>query len=135
MSGIRYVLESDDAEISYTPGITPGLTALTYSCAGEAPAEFTGNQITSAPTALGTLVSVALRISVDTGGERFGFFLPEPELGVGQTEQFTTVGVYETFGGPDSVPRRGPSWRSIGLAGTAEGVIVPLAGQPGAGDH
>lgn len=36
-----------------------------------------------------------------------------------------TAGVYEDFGGPDSVPARPTSWRSIELHGEALDVIQP----------
>jgi hypothetical protein len=64
--------------------------------------------------------------SVDTGGERFGFFLPQLDVPRGQSEEFRTRGVYETFSGPDSIPHHQPSWRCIELHGTAQTVIVAL---------
>jgi hypothetical protein len=93
---------------------------------GHSVKNFPANEITTDQTALGSLVSVSLVISTDTGGERFGFFLPELDVPVGQTERFITVGAYEWFGGPDSFPRRLPSWRCIELHGTAQTVMVPL---------
>ena len=60
------------------------------------------------------------------GGERFGFFLPELDVPSGEYEHFTTVGVYERFSGPDSVPDLPPSWRGIELHGTAQTVTVPV---------
>jgi hypothetical protein len=44
----------------------------------------------------------------------------------GQTAHFHTVGVYETFSGPDSTPHRPSTWRCIEMSGAAESVIVPL---------
>ena len=64
--------------------------------------------------------------TVDTGGERFGFFLPQLDVPRGQSEEFRTVGVYYRFSGPDSIPHRDPSWRCIELHGTAQTVIVEL---------
>jgi len=52
--------------------------------------------------------------------------LPELDVPMGQTERLHTVGVYESFSGPDSFPRRPPSWWCIELHGTAQTVIVPL---------
>ena len=72
------------------------------------------------------LVSVALILSIDTGGERFGFFLPLIDVAHGQTAHFHTVGIYETFSGPNSVPHRPSTWRCIEMTGTAQNVIVPL---------
>jgi hypothetical protein len=71
------------------------------------------------------LVSVALITSIDIGGERFGFFLPLIDVAPGQTAHFYTVGVYETFSGPDSIPHRPATWRCIELIGTEQSVIVP----------
>jgi hypothetical protein len=72
------------------------------------------------------VVSVLLVSTTDRGGERFGFFLPQLDVPSGQTEHFATVGVYEKFSGPDSVPHRPPAWRCIEMHGTARTVIVPL---------
>jgi hypothetical protein len=72
------------------------------------------------------MVSVALVRTTDAGGERFGFFLPVVDVVKAHTAQFQTVGVDETFTGPDSVPHRPSSWRCIELHGTAQTVIVPL---------
>ena len=77
-------------------------------------------------TGLGELVSVSLLLSIDTGGERFGFFLPYIDVPSGQTAHFHTVGIYKTFSGPDSVPHRPSTWRCIELSGTAQTVDVPL---------
>jgi hypothetical protein len=83
-------------------------------------------EIVSEDTGLGRMVSVSLIRSIDTGGERFGFFLPFINVDRGQTAHFHTVGVYETYSGPDSIPHRPSTWRCIEMSGTAESVIVPL---------
>jgi hypothetical protein len=125
MAANKFVLKGSGVEVDYTIGITPGLPALIYK-AGAFQKSFPSAQIVSNDTGLGELVSVALIITVDTGGERFGFFLPLIDVAEGQTAYFNTVGVYETFSGPDSVPHRPSTWRCIELAGTAQSVIVPL---------
>jgi len=125
MSANKFVLKHHHIEVDYTIGITPGLTALTYKD-GSNVKTFTSAQITTNDTALGTLVSVPLLSSIDTGGERFGFFLPDVEVPSGKTEKFNTIGVYDKFGGPDSIPRVPPSWSCIELHGTAQSVMVPL---------
>jgi len=125
MSANRFVLKHHQIEVDYTIGITPGLPALIYKN-GSNVKTFTANQITTDQTALGSMVSVALVTTVDTGGERFGFFLPELDVAKGHTEKFTTVGVYEKFGGPASFPHLPPAWRCIDMHGTAQTVIVPV---------
>jgi hypothetical protein len=130
MSANKFVLKHKQIEIQYTIGITPGLPALTYN---DGPEEqtFKSSEITTNETGLGSLVSVPLLKTIDTGGEMLGFFLPQLDTPPGQTEKFTTIGVFKKFGGPASLPRRPPSWNCIELHGTAQTVIVPLA-QPAA---
>ena len=126
MAANKFVLKHHQVEVDYTIGVTPGLPALVYQDGSSGPKSFTAAQITTDQTGLGTLVSVALELTVDTGGERFGFFLPQLDVPLGGSDEFRTVGVYETFSGPDSIPHRDPSWRCIELRGTAQTVIVPL---------
>lgn len=125
MTANRFALTGAGVEVEYTIGGAPFLPALVYR-AGAFEKSFKVAEILSEDTGLGQLVSVALILSVDTGGERFGFFLPFIEVARGQTAHFRTVGVYETFSGPDSVPHRPSTWRCIEMAGTATSVIVPL---------
>ena len=113
------------ASIEYILGGNPTFPSLTFT-EGATKKTFTPAQITTDTTGLGTLVSVALVPTVDTGGTRFGFFLPDVQLTRGQSAPVTTVGVFETFSGPDSVPRRPTTWQSVHFHGVAEEVIVPL---------
>jgi hypothetical protein len=124
MSANKFVLKHATIEIHYTIGITPGLPALVYRD-GLQEKTFQSSEITTQDTGLGPLVSVRLLITIDTGGEMFGFFLPQMDVPSGQTVKFSTVGVYEKFGGPDSFPRGPASWSCIELHGTAQTVIVP----------
>lgn len=124
MAANKFVLKHRQVEVHYTLDGTPGLPALLYSDGSPAPKSFTAAEIMTDQTALGTLVSVALLTSIDTGGERFGFFLPQLDVPEGQIEEFDTVGIYDRFSGPDSFPQRSPSWRSIELSGTAQAAIV-----------
>jgi len=126
MPANHFVLRHQDIEVEYIIGITPGLPALTYSDGSSFALSFTDADITTDKTALGMLVSVPLLKTADTGGERFGFVLPELEVPQGRSGRCETVGVYERFSGPDSVPPVPPSWRGIKLYGTARTVIVPL---------
>ena len=126
MAANKFVLKHHQIEVDYTLGATPGLTALVYRDANSTSKNFTAAEITADQTGLGTLLSVALEPTVDTDGERFGFFLPQLDVPRGQSAEFHTVGVYYRFSGPDSIPHRDPSWRCIELRGTAQTVIVQL---------
>jgi hypothetical protein len=124
MSANKFELKGSHVEIEYTIGITPGLPALIYTD-GAFRKTSTSMQILTNDTGLGEIVSIPLMVSIDTGGERFGFFLPFIDVPRGQKAHFHTVGVYETFSGPDSIPHRPATWRCIELTGTAQSVIVP----------
>jgi hypothetical protein len=121
----KFVLHGSGIQVDYTIGGNPGFTALTFR-EGATQKDFTPPQITTDQSGLGTLVSVALVLSTDAGGTRFGFFLPDVQVARGQTAPVTTIGVFETFSGPDSVPHRATTWQCVHLHGTAEEVIVPL---------
>jgi hypothetical protein len=126
MAANKFVLKgSGGVEVDYTIGETIGLPALIYTD-GAFQRTFTSPEILTDNTGLGELVSVPLTLTVDTGGERFGFFLPSVDVARGQTAQFHTVGVHETFTGPNSIPHRPSAWRCIEMRGTAQNVIVPL---------
>lgn len=125
MSANKFVLKHHQIEVDYTLGLTPGLVALTYKD-GPAIKTFKTSEITTEQTAEGSLVSVLLAHSIDTGGERFGFFLPQLDVPKDRRAEFCTAGVYEKFGGPDSIPHLPPAWHCIDLQGTAQTVIVPL---------
>jgi len=124
MPANKFVLRGSGVEVDYTIGASPFIPALVYT-AGAFQKKFAPDEILSEDTGLGQMVSVALIITIDTGGERFGFFLPFIDVARGQTAHFHTVGVYETFSGPDSVPHRPSTWRCIEMTGTAQSVIVP----------
>lgn len=133
MTANKFVLKHYEVQVEYTPEdpavgttSTAGLTVLTYQDGDSTLMSFTGSEVAVDQTGLGTLVSIAMMTSVDTGGERFGFFLPQLDVPAGQSEEFRTVGVYEKFGGPDSIPQRDPSWRCIELHGTAQTMITEL---------
>jgi hypothetical protein len=125
MAANKFVLKGSGVEVDYTIGANPSFPALVYK-AGAFNKSFKPAETVSEDTGLGNMVSVALIRSIDTGGERFGFFLPFINVERGQTAHFCTVGVYETFSGPDSIPHRPSTWRCIEMSGTAESVIVPL---------
>ena len=124
MPANKFVLTHDLVQVEYNIGVTPGSPALIYHRNGSK--SFTAAQVATDSTALGSLVSVPLLVTVDTGGERFGFYLPQLDVPPGASEDFSTIGIYERFGGPDSFPRRPSSWRCIEVRGTAQTVTHPL---------
>ncbi|SFK29804.1 hypothetical protein [Methylocapsa palsarum] len=125
MTANKFILSALGVEVDYTIGGNPSFTALIYK-SGAFQKSFNANEISSESTGLGTIVSFALMQSFDTGGERFGFFLPFVNVTHGQIAHFRTVGVFEMFSGPNSVSHRPSTWRCIEMSGTAENVFVPL---------
>jgi hypothetical protein len=121
----KYVLSGNGIEVDYTIGANPAFPALIFKEGGNTKT-FTPAQITTDQTGLGTLVSVSLVHTIDTGGSRFGFFLPMVQVALGQSVPVTTIGVTETFSGPDSLPHRPTTWQCVHLKGKAEEVLVPL---------
>jgi hypothetical protein len=120
---IIYTLSGGGIQVDYTVGtsfvLKQGSTTKTFT-----PAEITTDQ-----TGLGPLVSVPLRVSIDTGGSRFGVFVPDVQLTPGQSAPVTTIGVTESFGGPDSFPRRPTTWQCVALTGVVTDTmphVVPL---------
>jgi hypothetical protein len=125
MPANKFVLKGSHVTVEYTIGGNPSFPALTYSD-GAFQRSFKPDAIATDDTGLGELVSVALVMSIDAGGERFGFFLPSIDVPSGETAHFHTIGIYEMFSGPDSIPHRPSTWRCIEMSGTAQNVIVPL---------
>jgi hypothetical protein len=126
MAANKFILKGSHVGVDYTIGANQAIPALIYK-AGAFQKSFKVTEIQVEDTGLGEMVSVPLISSIDTGGERFGFFLPFIDVPRGEIVHFHTIGVYETFSGPNSVPHRPSTWRCIELAGVAHNVIVPLA--------
>ena len=122
----KFILKHHQVEVDYTVGATPGIPALAYRDGSSALKSFTAAEITTDQTGLGTLVSVALVTSVDTGGERFGFFLPQLEVPRGQTGGVPHRGRVRDVRRAGLDPHRDPAWRCIELQGSAQTVIVAL---------
>jgi hypothetical protein len=125
MPANKFVLKGSHVVVEYTLGGNPSFPALTYTD-GAFQRAFKPGAITTDDTGLGQLVSIPLIVSIDTGGERFGFFLPSIDVPLGEAAHFHTIGIYEMFSGPDSIPQRPSTWRCIEMTGTAQNVIVPL---------
>jgi hypothetical protein len=121
-----FVLSGSGVEVIYNSTVmAPDFPNLQYKD-GAFVKNFGPNQIQYDHTGLGELVSVSLILSVDAGGQRFGFFLPLVEITGEQPVDFRTVGIYETFSGPFSGPPRPSTWRCIEMTGTAQLVAVPI---------
>jgi len=120
---IIYALSGGDIQIDYTVGgsfvFKQGGTTRTFTAA----------EVSVDQTGLGTQVSVPLQLTIDTGGSRFGVFVPAEELTIGQSASVNTIGVTESFSGPNSIPRRPTTWNCVALQGSVTDTwlhVVPL---------
>ena len=73
MAANKFVLKGSGVEVDYTIGANHSFPALVYT-AGAFQKKFKPNQILSEDTGLGEMVSVALILSVDTGGGALASF-------------------------------------------------------------
>jgi hypothetical protein len=121
----QFTLKGHHIEVEYTIGATPGIPVLHYKDASVS-LNFTQADIRTDQTALGSLISVPLKRSIDTGGTIFAFFLPNIDVAPQQMSTFTTVAIREEFSGPDSIPHRPTTWQSFIMHGTAKSGIIPL---------
>jgi len=120
----HFTLKGHHIEVEYTTNVPPNSTALKYKD-NSFSHDFKANEVTTAETAFGSLVTVPLKRSIDAGGTTFGFFLPKiPESPQEQIPHFTTVAIREEFGGPSV--RRPTIWHSFVMEGTATEVMVPF---------
>ena len=127
----KFTLKGYGVEVDYTIGANPSFPALIYKDATISKS-FLPSAIHTDSTDLGSLVTVALEVTVDAGGTTFSVFLPTFDVPRGQAVQFKTIGIYKEVRGPVVRPaQQTVTWRTIDMDGTAETVIVPLA-QPAA---
>src|SRR5260370_17967529 len=104
MAANKFMLKHREIEVEYTIGITPGIPALVYTDGTSVQESFTDTEITTNETALGSLVSVPLRRSIDTGGERFEFNLPQLYVPSGQSAVLRTIVCAVHFSTHASIP-------------------------------
>jgi hypothetical protein len=122
----KFTLSGHQVDVSYTIGANPSFPALTYRDETISK-DFLPNAIHTDPTDLGSLVTVALEVTIDSGGTTFSVFLPTFDVPLGQSVEFKTIGIYKEVRGPVILPaQQRVTWRTIQMYGTAETVIVPL---------
>jgi hypothetical protein len=86
----KFTLKGHQIEVESTIGGNPTFPSLKYK-RGPVSKSFTSSEIHTDNTALGSLVSVALVKTIDTGAELFAFFLPQLDVPKGQTAHFTAA--------------------------------------------
>lgn len=115
-----FVLTGHGTHVSYqATGIT-GIPSLTYQDR-QLSKTFTGSEIRSVTDEASELVSVSIRISVDTGYTSFTLFVPRVNLVNGQAAHVTTLGIVGVHRLTIDTPAIGQldTYHSLTLSGTA----------------
>jgi hypothetical protein len=73
------------------------------------------------------MVTAAIRTSIDAGGTSFSIFVPDINLPLGQSSNFTTIGVYKDVRGLIVLPKDLKiTWSCLQFEGVAESILVPF---------
>ena len=122
----KFTLKGHDVEITYTFGANPSFPALNYK-QGSISKSFLPSEIHTDNTELGQLVTVTLELTIDSGSTTFSLFLPSLQVPMGQSVDFSSIGIYKESRGPVISPHQQTiTWRTIHLHGSAQTVVVPL---------
>jgi|SRR3954454_3617675 hypothetical protein len=87
-----YQLSGQHLNITYSTSGIDGKPHFSYQDLHQT-LSFTGDQIRSVVTEVGTLVSVTIRMTVDTGGTTFSLLLPRVNIPGEQAVPVRTVGI------------------------------------------
>ena len=127
----QFVSHSGKTKITYSsihqgplrPGETANIPSLSYD-GPEGQLSFSGAQISQLDSALGTLISVPLKLQNDSGAITFSLFLPTVIMGSGTSETFTTYGVKTSQRGFSISPGADRTYEVECLTGTAESITI-----------
>lgn len=118
----QYELKGQGLTVSYSTSSIAGKPQLAFK-KGRQTLNFSGDQIETASTALGTLVSVTIAATADRGSTAFSFLVPAINLSSAK-QAFRTFGITTvtktTIAGPVKGPQQ--TYKTIALAGSARQV-------------
>jgi hypothetical protein len=120
----QYNLTGEGITVGYSTSSIGGKPQLSYK-KGRQTLSFSGDEIRTADTEIGTLVTVTITKSVDRGFTDFTVLLPRIQLSSGTAKQsFRTIGittaVTTTIGGP--VKGAQQTYKTVPLSGKASQV-------------
>jgi hypothetical protein len=132
----RFVLQSPDGKtkVDYETSSFIGQPILNLTQAPAPIRHFSGSQIRTLNSEIGTLVSVTTHMTIDTGSTSFSVLIPAITLAsIGDQKSFSTEGIVTSHSGPNSVPSTGvhETYQFIPLKGEASFVLSllePVAG-------
>ena len=112
-----------NVSIIYSTTSLTGKPLLSYTDSKGAHKSFTGDQIRTQETEIGTMVTVTSLMTIDFGGKKLTIFIPAIKLG-DSAQKFKTIAVLTTYYGPIIPPttRVLQSYEVIDLKGTASSV-------------
>src|SRR5438105_5156774 len=107
----RYVMQNNDTKtkVEYETSSFIGQPILNLTQGPGGPIRhFSGSQIRTRNTEIGTLVSVTTNITVDTGSTSFSVLIPAISLStISDHKTFATEAIVTSHSGPNSVPSTG----------------------------
>jgi hypothetical protein len=120
-----YQLQGPHLHLTYATSGIDGKPHLTYQDAQQA-LHFTGDQIRTTATEIGTLVTVTIRLTVDAGSTSFTLLVPHVNLDQGRqapivTEGITTLHRFSLF--PPANHGQTALYTVVSLTGTAQAVV------------
>jgi hypothetical protein len=132
----RFVLQSQDGKtkVDYETSSLVGQPVLNLTQGPGPIRHFSGSQIRSRSTEIGSLVTVTTQTSVDTGSTSFSVLIPATTLASASDQKaLATEAIVTTHSGPNSVPSTGvhETYQFIALKGEAS-LVMSLA-QPAVG--
>ena len=124
----RYVLQSHDGKtkVDYETSSFIGQPILNLTQGPGPIRHFSGSQIRTTNTEVGTLVTVTTHITIDTGSTSFSVLIPAISLSaISDHQKFTTEAIVTSHSGPNSVPSTGvhEKYQFIPLNGEANFVL------------
>jgi hypothetical protein len=127
----RFVLHSSDnkTKVDYETSSLIGQPILNLTQGPGPIRHFSGSQIRTTNTEIGTLVSVTTQMTIDTGSTSFSVLIPAITLtGVSDHKSFTTEAIITSHTGPNSVPQTGvhETYHFVTLKGEATFVLSLL---------
>ena len=128
----RYILQSSDGntKVDYETSSFIGQPTLNLTQGPGGPIRhFTGSQIRTLNSEIGTLVTVTTQLTIDTGSTSFSVLIPAISLtATSDHKTFATEAIVTSHTGPNSVPSTGvhEKYQFIPLKGEATFVLSLL---------
>ncbi len=133
----RYVLQSSDGntKVDYETSSFIGQPTLNLTQGPGGPIRhFTGSQIRTRRSEIGTLITVSTQITIDTGSTSFSVLIPAISLAaISDHKTLATEAIVTSHTGPNSVPSTGvhETYQFIPLKGEASlvhALLEPMVG-------